>query len=151
MNCFSARRSFKDRQDQRTLVHGPFIALSRCKMEWFSPVGRINLKRRKHIILIKQKDLKRVIADRTRESFESWIAALARAKKLRRRGYEVKLPPPHLGRPQFLVIITPQHKTWDRNNALANGRQSHESYWRDNHSLAHRPDYSRSIASPPIT
>jgi hypothetical protein len=82
------------------------------------------LKRRKDIILIKQKNLKRVIADRTRESFESWLAALARAKKLRLRGYEVKLPPPHLGRPQFLVIITPQRKAWDRNNALPSGRQS---------------------------
>ena len=104
-------------------------------MEWFSPVGRTNLKRRKHIILIKQRNLKRVIADRTRESFESWLAALARAKKLRLRGYEVRLPPPHLGRPQFLLIITPQRKAWDRDNALASGRQSHESYCRYNHSL----------------
>ena len=124
MNCFSARRSFKDRQDKHTLVHGPFIALRRLQNGVVQPVGRTNLKRRKDIILIKQKNLKRVIADRTRESFESWLAALARAKKLRLRGYEVKLPPPHLGRPQFLVIITPQRKAWERNNALPSGRQS---------------------------
>ena len=110
MNCFSARRSFKDRQDKRTLVHGPFIALKRLQNGVVQPLGRTNLKRRKDIILIKQKNLKRVIADRTRESFESWLAALARAKKLRLLGYEVKLPPPHLGRPQFLLIITPQRK-----------------------------------------
>ena len=151
MNCFSARRSFKDRQDKRTLVPGPFIELKRLQNGVVQPVGTRNLKRRKDIILIKQKNLKRVIADRTRESFESWLAALARAKKLRLRGYEVRLPPPHLGRPQFLLIITPQRKAWDRDNALASGRQSHESYCSDNHSLLHRPDYSRSIASPPIT
>ena len=58
------------------------------------------------------------------KSFESWLAALARAKKLRLRGYEVKLPPPHLGRPQFLLIITSQRKAWDRDNALPSGRQS---------------------------
>jgi hypothetical protein len=148
MNCFSAHRTFKDRQDKRTLVHGPFIALKRLQNNGVvQPVGRTNLKRRKDIILIKQKNLKRVIADRTRESFKSWLAALARAKKLRLRGYEVKLPPPHLGCPQLLLIITPKRKAWDRDNALPSGRQSHESFCRYNHSLLHRPDYSRSIAS----
>jgi hypothetical protein len=124
MNCFNGRRSFKDRQAQCSLVDGPFIALKRLQNGAVQPVGRINLKRRKDIILIRQKDLKRVIADRTRKSFESWLAALARAKKLRLRGYEVKLPPPHLGRPQFLLIITSQRKAWDRDNALPSGRQS---------------------------
>ena len=65
-----------------------------------------------------------MIADRRRESFENWLTALARAKKLKRRGYDVELPPPHLGRPQFLLIITPQRKAWDRDNPLPSGRQS---------------------------
>ena len=60
------------------------------------------------LILIKQKNLNQVIADPRRESFENWIAASERAKKLRRRGYDVMLPPPHLGRPQFLLIKTPR-------------------------------------------
>ena len=55
MNCFSARRCFKDRQDKPTLVHGPFIALKRLQNRVVQPVGRTNLKRRKDIILIKQK------------------------------------------------------------------------------------------------
>lgn len=149
MNCLNARRSFKNRQDKRTLVHGLLIALSGTDGV-VQPVGRTNLKRRKDISLIKKKNLKRVIADRTRESFESWLAALARAKKLRLRGYEVKLPPPHLGRPQFFLIVTPQRERWDRDNALPSGRQSDESYCRCSHSLLHRADYSRSMASPPI-
>jgi hypothetical protein len=124
MNCFSARRSFKDRQDKRTLVHGPVIALKRLQNGVVQPLGRINLKPRKDIILIKQKNSKRVIADRTRESFESWLAALARAKKLKLRGYQVKLPPPHLGRPQFLLIITPQRKALETDNPRHSGRQS---------------------------
>ena len=126
---------FKDRQDKPTLVHGPFIALKRLQNRVVQPVGRTNLKRRKDIILIKQKNLKQVTADRTRESFESWLAALARAKKLKRRGYDVKLPPPRLGRPQLLLIITPQRKGWNRDNALPSGRQSHGSYCRYSHSL----------------
>jgi hypothetical protein len=123
-NCFSARSSFKARQDKVSLVDGPFIALKRLHNGVVQAVGTINLKRRKDIIIIKQKNLKRVISDRTRESFQRWLAALARAKKLRLRGYEVKLPPPHLGRPQFLLIITPQRKAWERDNALPSGRQS---------------------------
>ena len=113
-------------------------------MEWFSRLGT-NLKRRKDIILIKQTSSKRVIADRTRESFESWLAALARAKKLRLCGYEVKLPPPHLGRPQFLLIITPQRKAWGRDNELPSGRHSHETYCRYDRSVLHQPDYSRPL------
>ena len=151
MNCFSARRSFKDRQDKCTLSWPFHCVKAAAKWSASDRLGGQNLKPRKEIILIKQRNLKRVIADRTRESFESWLTALALAKKLRLRGYEVKLPPPHLGRPQLLLIITPQRKAWDRDNALLSGRQSHESYCRYNHSLLHRPDYIRSIASPPIT
>jgi hypothetical protein len=58
--------------------------------------------------LIKQENLNQVIADPRRESFENWLAALGRAKKLMLRGYEVKIPPPHLGRPQLLLIKTPR-------------------------------------------
>jgi hypothetical protein len=58
-------------------------------------------------ILIKRKNLNQVIADPRRESFKNWLAASARAKKLRLRGYEVKLYPPYLGRPPFLLIKTP--------------------------------------------
>jgi ADP-heptose:LPS heptosyltransferase len=77
-------------------------------MERSRSVGETNLKQSKDTpILTKQKNLNQVIADPRRESFENWLAALARAKKLRRRGYDVKLPPPHLGRPPFLLIKTP--------------------------------------------
>jgi hypothetical protein len=55
-------------------------------------------------VLIKQKNLDQVIADPRRESFENWLAASERAKKLKLRGYDVTLPPPHVGRPQFLLI-----------------------------------------------
>lgn len=93
----------------RALVHGPFIALESCKMERPRPVGKTNLKQSKDTpILIKQKNLNQVIADPRRESFENWLGALARAKKLRLRGYDVKLPPPHLGRPPFFLIKTPR-------------------------------------------
>jgi|SRR5215204_3563599 hypothetical protein len=68
-------------------------------------VGRTILKRTKDTpILIKEKNINQVIAHSRRESFENWLAALGRAKKLRLRGYDVKLPPPQLGRPQFLLI-----------------------------------------------
>ena len=93
----------------RALVHGPFIALESCKMERPRPVGKTNLKQSKDIpILIKQKNLNQVITDQRRESFENWLTALARAKKLRLRGYDVKLPPPQLGRPPFLLIKPPR-------------------------------------------
>jgi hypothetical protein len=39
-----------------------------------------------------------------RTSFENWILASERAKKLRQRGYDVSVPPPHIGRPQLLLI-----------------------------------------------
>ena len=78
-------------------------------MERPRPVGKTNLKQSKDTpILIKQKNLNQVIADPRRESFENWLAALARAKKLRLRGYDVKLHPPQLGRPPFLLIKTPR-------------------------------------------
>ena len=71
-------------------------------MQRSRPVGRTNLKRRKDTpILIKQNNLNRVIADPRRDSFENWLVALGRAKKLRLLGYDVTLPSPHLGRPQF--------------------------------------------------
>ena len=93
----------------RTLVHGPFIAL-----DWLQDgavlAGRMtNVNPTKDTpILIKQKNLNRVIADPRRESFENWLAASERAKKLRIRGYDVTLPPPYVGRPQFLRIRTPR-------------------------------------------
>jgi hypothetical protein len=78
------------------------------KMSGLGRLERTNLKRSKVTRpLIKQKNLNQVIADRRRESFENWLAASGRAKKLRLRGYDVMLPPPHLGRPQFLLIKTP--------------------------------------------
>ena len=71
--------------------------------------GKTNLKQSKDTpILTKQKNLTQVLADPRRESFENWLAALARAKKLWLRGYDVKLPPPHLGRPSFFLIKTPR-------------------------------------------
>jgi len=93
----------------RALVHGPFIALESLQ-DGPVPVGwKTNLKQSKDTpILTKQKNLNQVIANPRRESFENWLAALARAKKLRLRGYDVKLPPPHLGRPPFLLIKTPR-------------------------------------------
>ena len=39
-----------------------------------------------------------------RQSFQNWISASERAKKLRRLGYKVSVPPPLLGRPQLIVI-----------------------------------------------
>jgi hypothetical protein len=93
----------------RAPVHGPFIALESLQDGAVRSVGKTNLKQSKDTpILIKQKNLNQVIADPRRESFENWLAALARAKKLRLRGYDVKLPPPHLGRPPFLLIKTPR-------------------------------------------
>jgi hypothetical protein len=82
---------------------------SRCKMERSRPVGMTNVNPSKDTPnVINQENLNQVIADPRRESFENWLAALARAKKLRLRGYDVKLPPPHLGRPPFLLIKTPR-------------------------------------------
>ena len=67
------------------------------------------LKRNKDThILIKQKNLDQVIADPRRESFENWLAAFERAKKLRICGYDVTVPRPRVGRPQFLRIKTPR-------------------------------------------
>ena len=74
------------------------------------PVGwkdELETKQRQSI-LTKPKNLTQVLADPRRESFENWLAALARAKKLRLRGYDVNLPPPHLARPSFLLIKTPR-------------------------------------------
>jgi hypothetical protein len=89
---YTGRRSFKDRGRFRTLVH-----------------GRTNLTPSKDTRgLIKPKDLDHGIADLRRESFENWLAASERAKKLRIRGYDVTLPPPYVGRPQFLRIKTPR-------------------------------------------
>ena len=78
-----------------------------CKMERSWPVEMTNVNPTKDTpILIKQKNLNQVIADPRRKSFENWLAALGRAKKLRLRGYEVKLTPPHIGRPPLLLIKT---------------------------------------------
>jgi hypothetical protein len=76
-------------------------------MERSWPVDMMNMNPSKHTpILVKQKNLNQVIADPRRESFENWLAALGRAKKLRLCGYEVKLTPPHIGRPPLLLIKT---------------------------------------------
>jgi hypothetical protein len=49
MNCFNARRSFKDRQDKRTLAHGPFIALKRLQNGVVQPIGnKLETKKRHH-------------------------------------------------------------------------------------------------------
>jgi hypothetical protein len=83
-----------------------------CKMErsWLVEMTNVNPSKDTPI-LIKQKNLNQVIADPRRESFENWLAALGRAKKLRLRGYEVKLTPPHVGRPPLLLIKTPRGNT----------------------------------------
>ena len=78
-------------------------------MERSRSVGKTNLKQSKDTpILTKQKNLTQVLADPRRDSFKNWLIALARAKKLRLRGYEVKIPPPHVGCPQLLLIKTPR-------------------------------------------
>jgi hypothetical protein len=39
-----------------------------------------------------------------RKSFQNWLSASKRAKELRRLGYGVSVPVPHLGRPQLILI-----------------------------------------------
>jgi hypothetical protein len=39
-----------------------------------------------------------------RKSFQNWLSASKRAKELRRLGYDVSVPVPHLGRPQLILI-----------------------------------------------
>jgi hypothetical protein len=93
----------------RTLVHGPFIALDWLQDGAAPARWNTNVNPSKDTpILIKQRNLNQVIVDPRRESFENWLAALERAKKLRLRGYDVKLPPPHLDRPPLLLISTPR-------------------------------------------
>jgi hypothetical protein len=55
-------------------------------------------------ILVKRKNLNQTVENPARASFENWLLASERAKKLRLRGYSVTLPPPHVGRPQLLLI-----------------------------------------------
>ncbi len=45
-----------------------------------------------------------------RQSFQNWISASERAKKLRRLGYKVSVPAPVLGRPQLIVITSAPRK-----------------------------------------
>jgi hypothetical protein len=66
---------------------------------------RTNLKRNKDKhILIKRKNLNQIVENPARASLKNWLAALSRAKNLRKRGYRVSVPAPHVGRTQLLVI-----------------------------------------------
>jgi hypothetical protein len=59
-------------------------------------------------MLSKPRNLNQIVENPARASFASWLAALKRAKKLKERGYDVTLPPPRIGRPQFFVISKPK-------------------------------------------
>jgi hypothetical protein len=54
--------------------------------------------------LIKKKNLNQLRENLARTSFQSWMLASQRARNLRRRGYDVSVPPPRIGRPQLLLI-----------------------------------------------
>jgi hypothetical protein len=60
-------------------------------------------------IVIKRKNLDQVHEKLARASFENWILASERAKKLRQGGYDVSVPPPRIGRPQLLLISRRKH------------------------------------------
>jgi hypothetical protein len=60
-------------------------------------------------ILIKRKNFNQVHENLARTSFENWILASERARKFRQRGYDVSVPPPRIGRPQFLLISQRKH------------------------------------------
>jgi hypothetical protein len=60
-------------------------------------------------ILIKRKNLNQLHENLARTSFENWISASKRARKLRLDGYDVSIPPPRVGRPQLLLISRREH------------------------------------------
>lgn len=54
--------------------------------------------------LTKRKNLTQLRENLARTSFQNWLLAARRAKKLRREGFNILVPHPKVGRPQLILI-----------------------------------------------